>query len=254
MKHAVAAIIALAGIMSLACGDTVGYWKFDEGSGTTIVDTTGLNANGTLDEWNGSAWVTQTNPTWVQGASGWAVGFNGTNQGAIVPDSSALDVTTAVTLEAIIKPSTFSGTGDIISKDSAYQLKLGGDLKSITFLFRSGSSWYGGSVTLSTALSSDEWTHIAITYDSTLESNNIKVYVDYELVSQKTVTGTINTTTSLLTFGAEQVGVEYYKGDIDAIRISNVALSSSEFLPIPEPATLSLIAAGSLALLGCRKK
>lgn len=48
-------------------GDLVGYWTFDEGTGTTAADSSGNNRNATL--FNGVAWV--------PGKHGMAVSFDG---------------------------------------------------------------------------------------------------------------------------------------------------------------------------------
>jgi hypothetical protein len=45
----------------------VGYWKFDEGSGTTANDSSGYGNNGTL----------YNSPTWTTGKVGGALSFNG---------------------------------------------------------------------------------------------------------------------------------------------------------------------------------
>src|SRR3989344_7084668 len=58
----------------------IGYWNFDDGTGTTVADTSGNGINGTL-----------TNaPTWIVGKVGsGALQFTGTNY-VSVPNSAAL--------------------------------------------------------------------------------------------------------------------------------------------------------------------
>ena len=48
----------------------VGWWKFDEGSGTVAYDSSGNDLDGT----------TNGNPPWVSGKIGGALSFNGSNQ------------------------------------------------------------------------------------------------------------------------------------------------------------------------------
>src|SRR5262249_49373042 len=47
----------------------IGYWKFDESTGTTAIDSSGLGNNGILT--NG--------PTWTSGKVNGALGFDGIN-------------------------------------------------------------------------------------------------------------------------------------------------------------------------------
>jgi len=39
-------------------GDLIGYWKFNEGSGSTLTDSTSNSNNGTLTNMDSSDWVT----------------------------------------------------------------------------------------------------------------------------------------------------------------------------------------------------
>jgi len=44
-------------------GDLVGYWKFNEGSGSTLTDKTSYSNNGTLTNMDSSDWVTSGSET-----------------------------------------------------------------------------------------------------------------------------------------------------------------------------------------------
>ena len=54
-----------------------GQWLANEGSGSTLVDSSGSGNNGAL----------QGNPTWVTGQHGQAIHFDGTGDYATVPDA-----------------------------------------------------------------------------------------------------------------------------------------------------------------------
>ena len=62
----------------------VGHWTFDEGSGTTANDASGLGNNGTLLNMNS---VTD----WVSGKLGGALRFNGSNASVSIPHSSSIN-------------------------------------------------------------------------------------------------------------------------------------------------------------------
>ncbi|WP_235534029.1 LamG-like jellyroll fold domain-containing protein, partial [Oerskovia sp. Root22] len=71
-----------------------GTWELDEGSGTTSADSSGWAQTGTL---SGGA-------TWVDGTDGKAVRLDGNAGKVSVPDSEALDVSSALTVSAWVRP------------------------------------------------------------------------------------------------------------------------------------------------------
>ena len=72
----------------------VAAYGFDAGTGTTTADQSGNGNNGTV-----------SNTTWsTTGKFGNALSFNGTNSSVTVPDSSSLDLTTGMTIEAWVNP------------------------------------------------------------------------------------------------------------------------------------------------------
>ncbi len=88
---------------------------FNEGAGTTAADISGNSNNGTL---SGATWSTS-------GKFGNALSFNGTNNQVIIPDRPSLDLTTGMTLEAWVRPSSVvNAWRDIIYKaDDIYYLE-----------------------------------------------------------------------------------------------------------------------------------
>jgi parallel beta-helix repeat protein len=70
----------------------VGYWSFDEGSGTTASDSSGNRNDGTI---YGAAWT--------DGKFGKALSFDGTDDYALVPASASLNISDAVTIAAWMK-------------------------------------------------------------------------------------------------------------------------------------------------------
>ena len=44
-------------------GDLIGYWKFNEGTGSTLTDNTSNSNNGTLTNMDSSDWVTSGSET-----------------------------------------------------------------------------------------------------------------------------------------------------------------------------------------------
>jgi hypothetical protein len=202
---------------------------FNEASGaTTANDASGLGHHGTVGE-----------AQFVAGRFGNALSFDGLNDWVTVADSAALDLSSAMTLEAWVKPSAAGGwrtvllkegTGNMayemysnnpdISRPAAYFTTAGGTLRAAT-----------GTAVLPT----NAWTHLAATYDGT----NMRFYVNGVLVRDVLRSGSILNTAGPLHIGGNQVwGGEFFAGLIDEVRIYNRALSAAEIgsdmtTPIP---------------------
>src|SRR5206468_9878662 len=95
-----AGILALAGLVAGTAGTAsaqtglVAAYGFEEASGTGVADSSGRGNNGSI---SGATWTTS-------GRYGQALSFNGTNAYVEIPDSSSLDLTTGMTLEAWVYP------------------------------------------------------------------------------------------------------------------------------------------------------
>ena len=85
----------------------VAAYSFNAGSGTTVTDSSGNGNNGTI-----------ANATWTtSGKYGDALSFNGSNARVNINDAASLHLTTGVTLEAWVNPSTVSKSWqDVIYK------------------------------------------------------------------------------------------------------------------------------------------
>ena len=85
----------------------VAAYAFDEGSGTTVTDVSGNGNNGTI-----------TNATWsTSGKYGDALSFNGTSALVTISNSASLQLSSGMTLEAWVNPSTVNANyRDVIYK------------------------------------------------------------------------------------------------------------------------------------------
>jgi Concanavalin A-like lectin/glucanases superfamily len=81
--------------------DLHGWWRFDEGSGTTAYDFSGNGNDGTL----------QNGPTWVAGKIGGALQLDGVSQFVDVPNNASLQASNEVTVMAWINAARSSGPG-----------------------------------------------------------------------------------------------------------------------------------------------
>src|SRR5262245_14905171 len=167
----------------------VAYWKFDEGSGTTVADASGNGNKGTL----------VNEPLWTAGRVGNALYFDGINDNITVPDSNSLDLSNSFTLSAWVNPaSTFTDFRSILVKNYSYYLYA-----SVAGLCGDGSPLGGfdvGSarnVCQPSPLPTNTWTHLAVTYNA----STLTFFRNGVAVATSIVSGTLSPTTGNLQIG-----------------------------------------------------
>ena len=158
------ALALVAGLASPAGGDLVGWWRFDETSGTTAFDSSDNGNDGTLEG----------NPQWVAGRLGGALEFDGIGDYVDCGDPPNLTITGDITVMCWIKVAAFTRTWEtIIAKgDNSYRMSRGpGDGDSIHFGCNGPS---GGNLNATTIVTDNTWHHVALVYDGT----NKLIYID----------------------------------------------------------------------------
>jgi len=162
--------------------------------------------------------------------------FNGSNTGVSVPDSASLDVTTGLSLIGWIGWSTTSGDKYAIEKapDLYDFLILSGSHGKMGFYLSTSSGGFYLQ-TVGSSYNDGVVRCFNCTYDSTLGSNQMKIYVDGVLEAQQDATGTINTSTANLGIGKPgTANAFYWNGAIQEVMIYNRALSVEEIKSIYE--------------------
>jgi fibronectin type 3 domain-containing protein len=194
----------------------VGAWAFDEGTGTTTADQSGKQNTGTVSN---TVWVTD-------GKFNDALSFNGSSSWVSVADSSSLDLTSAMTLEAWVKPTTTSGWRTAVVKERSGGLVYGMYASTNTGVPEAEVDIGGTtrSIVGPSALPTGSWSHLAATYDGT----TLRLYVNGAQVAQLAVSGSIQTSTSALRMGGNGVWGERLSGVIDEVRVYNRALSATQ--------------------------
>src|SRR5262249_34292311 len=84
----------------------VAAYGFNDGSGTTLTDSSGKGNNGTI-----------AIATWATGMFGKALSFDGSSSMVTVPDANSLDLTSGMTLEAWVNPSALNGFSTVLMKE-----------------------------------------------------------------------------------------------------------------------------------------
>ncbi|MBK8552587.1 MAG: LamG domain-containing protein [Ignavibacteria bacterium] len=147
-----------------------------------------------------------------------------------VPNSSSLDITGSFTLEALINPSSISGTAKgIISKGGV----LGTSLKYCLRMFngRILVATNGAQRLISrssTALSVNTWTHVAATYNSS--TNQFVIYLNGVSDTSSTVAAAAPTSNPDSLFIGISGSSTPFNGKIDEVRIWNKALISIQII------------------------
>ena len=190
-------------------------YGFDEGSGTTVTDQSGNGNTGTV---SGTTWA-------ATGKYGKALQFNGSSALVTIPDAASLHLTTGMTLEAWVNPSTVNGNWrDVIYKgnDNYYLEATSSNASKPDAGLIAGGSYadaYG-----SAALTANSWTYLAETYDGA----TLRLYVNGTQVASTAHTGTISTSTNPLQIGGDSLYGQNFAGMIDEVRIYNTALTPTQ--------------------------
>jgi hypothetical protein len=116
---------------------------------------------------------------------------------------------------------------------------------------------FSNTIDISTAKSDEEWHGIAVVYDG--PAGEIRTYLDGSLLHTNTDSdiGSLGTllvgTTDFRTGAYNTTDGNQFQGLQDRYRISNTALTPTEFLPIPEPSALALVSLGALGFMRRRR-
>jgi hypothetical protein len=205
----------------------VGWWTFNEGTGTVAKDYSGTGNSATLI---GS-------PIWKPGAIGSAINLNGSSQYINVFGGSSLGFSGDITLAAWCFITNFSIGGDlVIARDNNSTGQRG------YFIGFNSDSTPSFSVFKATDVESNlkgpapsvlnKWIHIAGTYHFVADgTSQMTLYINGVLNTNiSTAVGPRQTTTNDCHIGHRQYsGFTYYVGGmVDDPRIYNRALSAAE--------------------------
>jgi chitodextrinase len=180
-----------------------------------LTDLSGNGNNGTI---SGATWT-------VSGKYGNALSFNGTNARVTVNNSASLQLTSAMTLEAWVFPTTVnSAWRDVIYKgDDNYYLMAMSNNSSHPVAGAILGGVYAEAIGPN-ALTANTWVHLATTYDGA----TVRLYVNGVQVASQAKTGTIATSTNPLQIGGDSIYGQYFAGRIDEVRVYNRGLSVAE--------------------------
>ncbi len=202
------------------------YWSFNEGAGTTSVDSF---ANSVMTLRNGATWTT--------GKAGNGLVFDGVNDRADAPHSAALNITgNAITVSTWVKLENLGTWQQILAK-----VKDVGAFNAPYFAWHlfgghaSASTWTpmfqlvnaegsGAFVSSATSVAYGQWVHLVGVYDGTM----IRIYVNGVEQGSAPQSGNIISYSQPLYIGAHGGPGEFMKGAIDELRIYARALTAAQ--------------------------
>lgn len=213
-----------------AAGDLFAYWKFDETSGTTAVDSSGTGNDGTL---LGGVTPSTDVPAIACFIDPGSFQFDG-NTGSYVniPDASSMDPTSEISLSLWVKPTVIPAPGTfehIVFKQqfpglTSYGIWLS---DSGTIYFESNNGAVQG-LFGTTPLTLNSWHYIAATYDGTTQ----KIFVDGALDNSVARPGiTLSYGGNPLKIGSGDFN-SAFSGFIDEVRIYDRGLTDAEVTSI----------------------
>jgi len=201
-----AAVVLVLGLVSNVSAELVGYWNFDEGSGTTVADSSGSGNDGTF----------VGSPLWVPGRSGTALEFDGDDW---VDCGDILDIADAITIACWVNPAGLSGDNGWVARWDVYAFKSSGT--SLRFTTPGILDYTANNTTLEIG----EWQHVAVTFVPNQTGGAI-FYLDGVEAQRMDSTA--------MSAGGGPFGIgnnrwsQFYEGMIDDVRVYNHILTEPE--------------------------
>lgn len=194
----------------------ISYWRLGELHSFTAADVQGANPG----EYKGDP---ARGAEGVLGGGNPAVSFDGEEQFVLVPDSSSLDLGSAMTYEAWVKRASFGDGGQrtIVDKGSgSFLVRVDGDdhlllrVNSVANLAES-----------TTAIADEDWHHVVATVDG----STCKIYLDGADVTSPVGEGSAVANELPLVIGAVDGGTSgYFDGILDEVAVYGMALSAAQ--------------------------
>jgi hypothetical protein len=201
----------------------VGLWHFDEGSGTTALDSSGNSNDGTI---TGATYAGSANAMF-----GDALSFNGSSNYVNTGSDTSFDFTGKFTVEAWINGEAFQSTYyDLVVFRGYNKWAFGVDRAKRLMFGEAGWSGYFSRQIYSDELSwtTGKWYHIAVVYDTDEKKadfyrDGVPVGVGYQSTDKLGITNS----------GDVTIGYPHsvsFNGIIDEVRIWNTALTADQLI------------------------
>jgi len=199
-------VIASAGAPSTLLDNLIGVWEFEEADGDALDDVG--SDDGTVTECTREE----------TGKIGYCYGYDASN------DKVTFGSTTFAAQHGSI--SVWAKAATTYRQGGIYNWNFGNngiDYRWIGFEDTKFTSVLQGT-TVQDGATNGDWNHIVLTYDATLGSNNIKLYINGSLISQGNETDNISNEAAITGYGAG----DYFGGNIDLLRTWSITLTQEQ--------------------------
>jgi hypothetical protein len=227
--HSLSASSNVSNIMS--SDNLVGYWNFNETSGTIAADSSPAGNNpGTL----GGGFTFSGNS--ALGKLGNCLDFDGSDDRVDCGTHSSLNITNNLTLIAWINADTATQDGSenrhIIARRSSsgsgaaltYGLRVKNTNSQILFNWHAASAYKNFTIS-NTAITTGTWHHVAITISG---GSSYTAYFDGQSIEVGTLSNALESGDRNLYIGSFNGDKASWDGKIDEVRVYNRALNASE--------------------------
>ncbi|MGF1613957.1 MAG: LamG-like jellyroll fold domain-containing protein, partial [Gammaproteobacteria bacterium] len=192
----------------------VAAYNFEEARGPIVVDASGQGHHGTI------AGAKRTR----HGQFGRALLFDGVDDWVTIPDADALDLSTGMTLQAWVYPTSNTAWRTILMKeqpgDFIYYLGANPSNQPVAIVGARGQP----EAYDPTPMPLKKWRHLAATYDG----QSLRLFVNGAQVATQAQTAALINSDGQITLGGDAVWGRFFKGRIDEVRLYRRALSEAE--------------------------
>lgn len=216
----------------------LGHWRLDEGSGTSIADSTGQNAPGTAfraNTWSAEGPLTQTRSLQTSGAS---PGLNLVR----VPFSPYLSPSDdRMSVAFWVKPSVWDGA--FLFKNGSFRFGIAANRLRFSFAESASGSWFQANLPSNTV---GTWVHLAFTYDGRFG----RFYANGNLLSTTDRVMKVPKSTAPLLLGGDSFDGQSnsFTGLLADVRLYNSALTPAEIAVLHSPPATASFASWISAL------
>ncbi len=219
-------LVGAGGPVHAADPNLIGWWRFDETSGTTAADSSGNGLDGTL--------VGQ--PQWVAGKTEGALLFDGVDDMVEVAYDPALDLGQALTIAAWLKLQNLSTYYFIAVKAPSgsapdnyggnYEFRTAPTTGVLEFLHQTSESTNFSSYPSTGRLTAGRWYHVAVTI---VKGGSVKFYIDGVSAGTATQAGAFGLLNQEpLRLAGRKDSYSFFNGLLDEVQIYNRALKDAE--------------------------
>jgi len=209
-------IFLTSGVYAEINGGLIGWWMLDEGTGTTVADSSGAGHDG---------FFVDSTPEWVPGMYGTALEFDGTDK-VEIPDHVDFHLTNAMSVALWMQP----GAEQVASAKLFIKQKSGQYPYSLQY----DDTGQGLFATVYASTRYDtaphipdfpgEWAHMCFTYNGSV----LILYKDGEEVASVNTSGHLQQNNLSLSIGCRLDYAQNFNGIIDDVRLFNRELSPGE--------------------------